>query len=414
MVPRAGRSGGLVMYWKESVNLKVEGFDRYYIDAVIDKNSENEWRITGFYGEPDIARRHEDWSKLRNLNSQPEKPWLCVGDFNKIVRQDEKLGGARRPHWQMQQFREVIDECGFMDLGFEGLKFTWSKHFEDRRLIWERLDRCLVTNGWFMRFAGSRVFHLTCSSSDHVPILISLSGLIPPVWKKLFRFEQMWLSNSSCEDVVFSAWGSGSGHGDGEDILRKVERCGRDLGHWEKFFFGNVRLEFNRLKKALAKEERVAMVSGNNFRIRQIKEDIEVLQEREATMWAQRSRILWANQADKNSKYFHCCATKRFRKNTLEGIRDEEGVWKTTKEDVGEVMVNYYNSLFTSTEGSVSANMLERVPTMIDEEMNAALCKDFEAWEVNSALKQMSPLKAPGPDGMPLLFYQHFLEHGKS
>ena len=91
----------------------------------------------------------------------------------------------------MQQFREVIDECAFMDLGFEGSKFTWSKHFEDGRSIWERLDRCLVTNSWFMRFVSSRVFHLTCMSSDHVPILISLSGLIPPVRKKLFRFEQM-------------------------------------------------------------------------------------------------------------------------------------------------------------------------------------------------------------------------------
>ena len=37
-----GRSGGLVMYWKYSVNLKVEGSDRYYIDVVIDKNSKNE------------------------------------------------------------------------------------------------------------------------------------------------------------------------------------------------------------------------------------------------------------------------------------------------------------------------------------------------------------------------------------
>nr|XP_023875072.1 uncharacterized protein LOC111987579 [Quercus suber] len=292
VVPRVGRSGGLVMYWKDSINVKVEGSDRYYIDAVIDKNSENEWRITGFYGEPDIARRHEAWSKLRSLNSQSEKPWLCVGDFNEIVRRDEKLGGPSRPHWQMQQFREVIDECGFMDLGFEGSKFTWSKHFEDGRSIWERLDRCLVTNSWFMRFAGLKVFHLTCSSLDHVPILISLSGLIPPVQKKLFRFKQMWLSNSSCEEVMFSAWGSGSGHGDGEDILRKVKRCGRDLGHWEKNVFGNVRMELNRLKKVLAKEERVAIVSGNNLRIRQIKRDIEVLQEREATMWAQRSRIL--------------------------------------------------------------------------------------------------------------------------
>ena len=96
VVPRVGRSGGLVLYWKDSVNLKVEGSDRYYINAVIDKNLENEWRLTKFYGEPDTTRRHEAWSKLRNLNSQPEKPWLCFRDFNEIVKQDEKLGGCKK------------------------------------------------------------------------------------------------------------------------------------------------------------------------------------------------------------------------------------------------------------------------------------------------------------------------------
>ena len=40
--------------------------------------------------------------------------------------------------------------------------------------------------------------------------------------------------------------------------------------------------------------------------------------------------------------------------------------------------------------------------------MNASLCCDFKAWEVENALKQMAPLKAPGPDGMPPLFYQNF------
>ena len=85
----------------------MEDSDRYYIDAVIDKNTENEWRLTGFYDEPDTARRHESWGKLRALKSRPEKPWLCYGDFNEIIRQDEKLGDARRPYNQMQEFREV-------------------------------------------------------------------------------------------------------------------------------------------------------------------------------------------------------------------------------------------------------------------------------------------------------------------
>ena len=132
------------------------------------------------------------------------------------------------------------------------------------------------------------------------------------------------------------------------------------------------------------------------------------MQEREATMWAQRLRVLWANEGDKNTKYFHSCALKRFRKNSMEGIRDEDGVWRTSQEEMGEVMVNYYKTLFALMEGNVSTSMLDCVPTVIDEEMNASLCHEFEACEVAIALQQMAPLKAPGLDGMPPLFYQHF------
>ena len=45
---------------------------------------------------------------------------------------------------------------------------------------------------------------------------------------------------------------------------------------------------------------------------------------------------------------------------------------------------------------------------MIDEEMIAALCREFETCEVISALQQMAPFKAPRPDGMLPLFYQRF------
>ena len=99
---------------------------------------------------------------------------------------------------------------------------------------------------------------------------------------------------------------------------------------------------------------------------------------------------------------------QRIQKNSMEGIRDEDGVWRTSQEEMGEVMVNYYKSLFASTEGSVSISMLDCVPTVIDEEMNASLCREFEACEVATAFQQMTLLKAPGLDGMLPLFYQHF------
>ena len=118
MVPIVGRSGGLVLYWRSSINLSIEGSDKYYIDAVIDKDQESEGRLTGFYGELETARRSKAWEKLKNLSTRRERPWLCCGDFNEIIRQDDKLGGATRSHNQMQLFREVIDECGFYGFRF--------------------------------------------------------------------------------------------------------------------------------------------------------------------------------------------------------------------------------------------------------------------------------------------------------
>ena len=96
VVPREGRGGGLVLYWKSLINLTVEASGKYYIDAIIDKNTKNAWQLIGFYGEPETARRIEAWNKLRSLNSQPDISWLCVGNFNEITSQDEKVGGAIR------------------------------------------------------------------------------------------------------------------------------------------------------------------------------------------------------------------------------------------------------------------------------------------------------------------------------
>lgn len=46
---------------------------------------------------------------------------------------------------------------------------------------------------------------------------------------------------------------------------------------------------------------------------------------------------------------------------------------------------------------------------MISPEVNEQLTGDFLEVEVVTTLKQMAPMKVPGPDGMPPLFYQHFL-----
>lgn len=45
---------------------------------------------------------------------------------------------------------------------------------------------------------------------------------------------------------------------------------------------------------------------------------------------------------------------------------------------------------------------------VVTEDMNKELVGEFTHAEVEIALNQMAPLKAPGPDGMLPIFYQHY------
>ena len=136
--------------------------------------------------------------------------------------------------------------------------------------------------------------------------------------------------------------------------------------------------------------------------------EINVLQDRESRMWCQRSRVLWLSKGDNNTTFFHSKATKRFRKNLIRGIRDGNGAWVTNQDDIGNVMESYYKELFLSSNSNLEDDSLEKIPCIVTDEMNGDLMKEFTKLEVKEALNQMAPLKVPGPDGMPPLFYQHF------
>ena len=73
------------------------------------------WCFTRFYGAPEMANREDSWSVLHHLSSQFNLPWVCIGDFNEITKLGEKSGGAMRPEFQMQNFRDCLDVCGLKD-----------------------------------------------------------------------------------------------------------------------------------------------------------------------------------------------------------------------------------------------------------------------------------------------------------
>lgn len=42
----------------------------------------------------------------------------------------------------------MINDCGIIDCGYEGSKYTWSNNQEDGGFVWARLDRVFTNPAW--------------------------------------------------------------------------------------------------------------------------------------------------------------------------------------------------------------------------------------------------------------------------
>ena len=106
----------------------------------------------------------------------------------------------------MEIFNDDINQCGFQEVGFIGLKFTWLYQRADGTQIRERLDRTLATKDWIDLFPTAKLYHLSSSASDHSPLSLHLvKKKRQKKIKKSFQFESMWLKDSRCEDIVIAA-----------------------------------------------------------------------------------------------------------------------------------------------------------------------------------------------------------------
>jgi hypothetical protein len=91
--------------------------------------------------------------------------------------------------------------------------------------------------------------------------------------------------------------------------------------------------------------------------------------------------------------------------NQISHIIDEGGTECSTPELVEAPFLDYFKNIFATSNPSGLENCLEGFPRQVTGIMNEQLLKEPNAEEFGSALAQMAPLKAPGPDGFPACFF---------
>ena len=140
-------------------------------------------------------------------------------------------------------------------------------------------------------------------------------------------FEAMWVREAECKEVVDMAWNSYIEDSD-MPIKERIERCQRNLRGWNQNKFGNVAKNLKQKQDRLQQLESLNMLHDTATEISVIRKELNELYIREEIMWNQRSRVLWLQNGDRNTKFFHASASQRQRKNRIGGLMDEGGIWQ--------------------------------------------------------------------------------------
>lgn len=106
--------------------MNIKSHTMHHMVATIDeRNKDFEWDFVDFYGDLIIDYRGKFQYLLKHIIHNASVVVLVMGDFNEILLPIEKTGGMCHPPKQIVDFRNVIDACGLVDLGFHGYQFMW-------------------------------------------------------------------------------------------------------------------------------------------------------------------------------------------------------------------------------------------------------------------------------------------------
>jgi hypothetical protein len=135
---------------------------------------------------------------------------------------------------------------------------------------------------------------------------------------------------------------------------------------------------------------------------------VELLLEQEEIHWFQRSRSNWLQFGDRNTSFFHHCASARRKKNYIKKLLNVDNDWVEGTAALKPLVLDYFSNLFSSEVQAINPIMIEKVQLRVSDVMNEKLTAPFSVDDVKKAIFSIGDFKAPGPDGLHVVFYKQF------
>lgn len=181
-------------------------------------------------------------------------------------------------------------------------------------------------------------------------------------------------------------------------VQNLLKGCSDSLLDWARYRRRNRFKEINELSNEIKKMQNTEG-PHNSKRIKRLQKEMGTLLELEDLKWRQRAKCNWYKLEEKNTKFFHACASQRNKKNSIKSMVDSDQL--ESVDPIVEAFQKHYKHVFSSTNPSTVelATCLQVMLPRVTNETNGKLLKEFTREEVKIALSQIGSLKAPSPDG---------------
>jgi hypothetical protein len=219
----------------------------------------------------------------------------------------------------------------------------------------------------------------------------------------LFRFEEVWTKDKKCEDEVRQMWnGAGSCCTNKVNAMKSLDTVFND------YQINEVKKEIKNLEGKMKEANAWLEDSVDINRYKKMEVRHAELLHMEEVIWRQRSRAVWLKDGDRNTKFFFSKAAQRKKVNEIKSLKDVNVLWRHGEENVERVLFEYYSDLFATSDPTEIEETCQVVSGKLTEMHKDWVAAPFTKDEVVDVINQMHPLKAPGPDGLPALFFQKF------
>ena len=400
VVDAQGFSGGLWVLWRdESWAVSIIGSSEQCVHLSFDHNGEK-CLVSAVYASPYYVKRRSLWRELEEFGNEVEGPWCVGGDFNAILFENERRSTRKEYSLVDKDFSNWYGESGLSHIHTMGSFFTWSREGCE-----SRLDRILANDMFMDRFTEAKTTVLYSFKSDHKALLLTMEvSHCSVAFERPFRFVASWLLHNDFNEFMKRVWDKNLSWSQNVNVFTQQVEV------WKTEVYGHVGRRKKQILARLDGISRSLKNQGSWSSLSQLQkelwQELETLILQEDIMWAQKARCEWFYLGDKNSKYFHRRANARRRINRIEALKGEDEEWIFDVDQIKNVAVNFYHMLFSEDRAHRDVLNVDVSYPMLTEGVISNMNIDVKEVEVETALKSMGPLKAPGPDGFNPLFFQ--------